>query len=391
VIADLHAHYPMHVVGDVTPATTVDLMQRVGDWPGLVGKGRAFVLSTAIRLFSDKDWWSGHRITVPYLQEGGVGLVLSALYRPFQEMDLARRYASPPLPQYFAELLDDLAAVEREVAGHGEDTIRIVRDRQGLDRCIEDGAIALVHAVEGGFHLGDQPREIAANVATLAEKGVAYVTLAHLFFRQIAANANAVPFLPDKVYDAVFPQSRETDVTERGVAAIRAMVEHRVIVDVSHMRPDAVAHAFRLLDEADPERTMPVISSHAGYRFGSQAYMHDDAAVRLIAERDGVIGLIMAQHQLNDGIRKDPTTTLEESKQVVFRHVDKLAELTGGHRHVALGTDFDGFIKPTLGGLDDMRALKHLERALRARYGDADADLMLWENALRVLRKAWTA
>jgi microsomal dipeptidase-like Zn-dependent dipeptidase len=98
----------------------------------------------------------------------------------------------------------------------------------------------------------------------------------------------------------------------------------------------------------------------------------------------------MAQHQLNDGIRKDPTTTLDESMQVVFRHVDKLAELTGGHRHVALGTDFDGFIKPTLAGLDDMRALKHLERELRARYGDADADLMLWENALRVLRKAWT-
>jgi microsomal dipeptidase-like Zn-dependent dipeptidase len=389
VIADLHAHYPMHVVGDVTPATTVDLMQRVGDWPGLVGKGRALVLSTAIRLFSDRDWWSGHRVTVPYLREGGVGLLLSALYGPFQEMDLARRYASPPSPQYFGELLEDLAAVEREVTSHGEDTIRVVRDRAALDRCIDDGAIALVHAVEGGFHLGDRPDEIAANVATLAEKGVAYVTLAHLFFRQIATNANAVPFLPDKLYDAVFPQSRDTHVTERGVAAIRAMVEHRVIVDISHMRPDAVAHAFRLLDEADPGRTMPVISSHAGYRFGTQEYMHDDAAVRLIAERDGVIGLIMAQHQLNDGVRKDPTTTLEESLQVVFRHVDELAELTGGHRHVALGTDFDGFIKPTLAGLDDMRALTHVERELRARYGDADADLVLWENALRVLRKAW--
>jgi microsomal dipeptidase-like Zn-dependent dipeptidase len=390
VIADLHAHYPMHVVGDVTPATTVDLMQRVGDWPGLAGKGRALLLATTIRLFSDRDWWSGHRITVPYLQEGGVGLLLSVLYGPFEEMDLDRRYAAPPSSRYFARLLGDLDAVEREVASHGEDVIRVARDGAELDRCIAAGAIALVHAVEGGFHLGDRPDEIAANVATLAGRGVAYVTLAHLFFRQIATNANAVPFLPDKVYDAVFPQSRDTHVTERGTAAIRAMVEHRVIVDVSHMRPDAVAHTFRLLDDFDRERTMPVISSHAGYRFGGQEYMHDDEAVRRIQERDGVIGLIMAQHQLNDGIRKEPTTTLAESMDVIFRHVDKLAELTGGHRHVALGTDYDGFIKPTLAGLDDMRALKLLERELRARYGDDDADLMLRDNALRVLRKAWT-
>jgi microsomal dipeptidase-like Zn-dependent dipeptidase len=390
VIADLHAHYPMHVVGDVTPATTVDLMQRVGDWPGLAGKGRALVLATAIRLFSDKDWWSGYRITVPYLQEGGVGLLLSTLYGPFDEMDLDKRYAAPPSSLYFGRLLGDLDAVEREVSSHGEDVIRVVRSNDELDRCMADGAIALVHAVEGGFHLGDRPDDIAANVATLAGRGVAYVTLAHLFFRQIATNANAVPFLPDKVYGAVFPQSRDTHVTERGIAAIRAMVEHRVIVDVSHMRPDAVAHAFGLLDEFDPDRTMPVISSHAGYRFGGQEYMHDDEAVRRIHERDGVIGLIMAQHQLNDGIRKDPTTTLAESMDVIFRHVDKIAQLTGGYHHVALGTDYDGFIKPTLAGLEDMRALKDLERELRARYGDDAADLMLRDNALRVLRKAWT-
>jgi microsomal dipeptidase-like Zn-dependent dipeptidase len=43
-----------------------------------------------------------------------------------------------------------------------------------------------------------------------------------------------------------------------------------------------------------------------------------------------------------------------------------------------------------MGGLEDMRAMKDLERELRARYQD-DADLILSENALRVLRKAWSA
>ncbi len=37
---------------------------------------------------------------------------------------------------------------------------------------------------------------------------------------------------------------------------------------------------------------------------------------------------------------------------MICSHIDKIAEITGGYEHVALGTDFDGFIKPTMGGLE---------------------------------------
>jgi microsomal dipeptidase-like Zn-dependent dipeptidase len=243
--------------------------------------------------------------------------------------------------------------------------------------------------VEGGFHLGDDEDEIAENVRTLAGRGVAYLTLAHLFFRQVATNAPALPFLADRLYGIVFPQPRGEGLTGRGVAAIRAMVEHGVIVDISHMTPAAVDETFRLLDELDPDRTVPVISSHAGYRVGGQTYMHDEAQVRQIKARDGVIGLIMAQHQLNDGIRKRHTETLDESMAVIQRHIDEIARVTGDHRHVAIGTDFDGFIKPTMGGLESMGDLGALDEKLKEKYG-ADADLIASENALRVLRKVWT-
>src|SRR5215207_8598272 len=112
------------------------------------------------------------------------------------------------------------------------------------------------------------------------------------------------------------------------------------------MRPDAVAETFALLDELDRDRTVPVISSHAGYRFGGQEYMHDEETVRQIQRRDGVIGLIMAQHQLNDGVRKKRAKSLPESLEVIRRHIDEIARITGSHRHVAIGSDFDGFIKP---------------------------------------------
>ncbi len=131
-----------------------------------------------------------------------------------------------------------------------------------------------------------------------------------------------------------------------------------------------------------------MISSHAGYRFGGQEYMHDEATVREIARRDGVIGLIFAQHQLNDGLRKRETKTFGESLAVIKHHIDELERITGGHRHVALGTDFDGFIKPTLGGIEDMRAMAALERELTRLYSD-DAVAIGSGNALRVLRAIW--
>ena len=391
MLADLHVHYPMRVVEQrdgTQPGSTVRLMgtARGRSRPG--DKLRAFVLRLATRIGSDRDLWSGYRVTVPYLREGGVGVLFSTLYRPFEEMDLDKPYASPPASAYFDRLLDDLQAVEDEVAGYDRSLIRVAHDRAELDACLADGATALVHAVEGGFHLGDTDDEIARNVATLAQRGVAYVTVAHLFYRQVAANANAIPFLPDPIYNAVFPQASGLGLQERGRAAVRAMVANNVLVDLSHMRPDAVLQTLALLDELDPSHEVPVISSHAGFRFGGQDYMHDEPTVRAIQARDGVIGLIMAQHQLNDGIRKDETDNLPDSLQVINRHIARLADITGGYEHIAIGSDMDGFIKPTMGGLEDMGDLKDLEAALRRDYPEG-ADAMASGNVLRVLKKVW--
>jgi membrane dipeptidase len=74
---------------------------------------------------------------------------------------------------------------------------------------------------------------------------------------------------------------------------------------------------------------------------------------------------------------------------VLFAHIDKIAAITGDYRHVAIGTDLDGFIKPVLTGLDAMADLAKLEQALEAKYGE-DAKLIASDNALRVLRQLWS-
>jgi microsomal dipeptidase-like Zn-dependent dipeptidase len=384
VIADLHAHYPMHVMMD-EPRGRLEQMLRVRGRP-FGDKVRAVVLRLASRLLSDRDLWSGERVNLEYLQKGNARVVLSVLHSPFNEIDLERRYGSPPESEYFANLICQIERVERDLESWDDSVVTVVRDAASLDRALEGDAIAMVHCLEGSVDLGDSTDEIKRNVAELKRRGVAYITLAHLFYRQVATNTPAIPFLPAGVYNFFFRQPKGAGLTERGRVAVEAMAKKGILIDLAHMRADSLAETFEILDEVAPE--MPVVNSHAGYRFGEQEYMLDTPTVERIAKRRGVIGLIMAQHQLNEGIREKETTTFDESFEVICKHIDKIHEITGSHEYVGIGSDFDGFIKPTMGGLEKSTDLAQLEEALAKQYGD-DAELITSANAVRVLRDLW--
>jgi microsomal dipeptidase-like Zn-dependent dipeptidase len=386
MLVDLHAHYPMRVVSDASPRTPARLTPRRAYRRTLGDRLRALFLRVLSIFFSHRYPWSGYRVTPAGMRAGGVRVALSVLTRPLDEFDLSKPYGWNPQADYFERLLRDLEQVEDEVGRHGAGEIRIVASAAELERAIEEGATALVHCLEGGFSLGDRPEEIARNVAELRRRGVVYITLAHLVYRQMATNANAIPFLSAEQYDRHFPQPAGEGLTERGAAAIRAMVENRVMLDISHMRQDALDETFALLDRLDPDATLPVLATHVGFRHGSQDYMLDEPTLHQIERRNGLVGLILAQHQLMDGMPEKKTRSFEDSRKVIFRHIDKIVEVTGGYDHVGIGTDFDGFIKPTMTGLDRMKDLTRLEGALVEEYG-ADAEPILSGNALRVLRQ----
>ena len=375
---DLHIHFPMRLLGGVeAPRDVIKGMTRVRGRED--GKLRAAVLAIAARLFNFREWDGTWRVTPQLLEQGDVSIVCSVLYRPFSEMDLDEPYAAPPESAYYAKLLELLEATEKEVTQHGH---VIVRSRDDLDK----PQMRFVHCVEGGFHLGATPEEVTRNVHELADRGVLYITLAHLFWRKVATNAPALPFLPDTVYNLVFPQDKNAALSPLGEAAVRAMYERKVLVDISHMREDAIAETFKLVEALDQQTgrdplEYPIIASHSGYRFGSQKYNVSDHTIVKLAARGGIVGLIFAQHQINDGLRRSDTDTLAESVDILARHIDAI-----GPRHVALGSDLDGFIKPTLGGVETAADLKPLADALRARY-PADADAILEGNARRVIER----
>jgi microsomal dipeptidase-like Zn-dependent dipeptidase len=384
VIADLHAHYAMHLV-PAAGGSPFELLASVKGRGRLRDRLRARLVGLAGRFANYRSFESGPRVTLPLLKQGGVGVACSVLYSFFDELDLHAPYGAPPKPGYLARLIGQLELVEEDIRERHAGEAVVVHDALGLEAAVEAGKVALVHCVEGGFHLGASADAVDRAVAELARRGVVYITLPHLFWRGVATNTPALPFLPDWLYRALFPQPAQ-GLSELGHAAVGAMAREGVLVDVSHMTGAAVDDTFAVLDEVDPARTVPVIASHAGVRFGGQQYMLAPATVERIAARDGVVGLILAQHQLNDGLRRRPTKTLEESLDVLWRHIDRLHEITGSHRHTAIGSDLDGFIKPTLGGLESMADMAGLERAVRGRYGDEDGELICAGNALRVLR-----
>jgi microsomal dipeptidase-like Zn-dependent dipeptidase len=355
---------------------------------------RALLIGLASRFINYAGFHSGPRVRISYMQEGGVGVALSVLYSFFDEVDVLG--GTRPKPHYLGALEAQLETVRKDIeVNHPADAF--IATEPGALAAAGNDKVALVHCVEGGFHLGETPQEVKAGVARLAAHGVAYVTLAHLIWRGVATDAPALPFMSDEEYRRWLPQPEE-GLSELGRAAVEAMVEHGMLIDLAHMSERSLSDTFELLDQLDPQRTVPVLVTHAGYRFGTQEYMLSSETIERIAARDGVIGLIFARHQLEDGPppverRRRPHLTrkrrLEASVATLCAHIDRIHEITDSYRHVAIGSDLDGFIKPTLGGIHDMRDMARLERRLRAHYGDATAQLICSGNALRPLTTYW--
>jgi microsomal dipeptidase-like Zn-dependent dipeptidase len=329
------------------------------------------------------------------MRDGDVRVGFSVLYLPTAEFQILH-WSGRPRKRDFRRLVRQLEEVEKK-AGDG---LRFAHDLDELEAGIESPDAVLVHCVEGGFQLGKDARAIERNLPLLKERGVVYVTLAHLFWRQVATNANALPFMRDDQYHCLF-LFHEPDVglTDLGRAAVRKMAECRMLVDISHMSRAAIRDTFDELRKVEDEKhPIPVLATHVATRRGVNGldYNIDADTAREVARRGGVIGLIMGDHIVTDGLRPDPercgaarTKDFDDSLDCLCTHIETLRDWCGGYDNIGIGSDLDGFIKPTLAGIETVRDMGGLERALAERYRDQPgvAKGICGENALRLLRE----
>ncbi len=375
---DLHAHLAMSLTPPLRPLSAGAARDRA----------RAALIAAAGRLGNRHPETGGPRTSLDLLRAGGVRAVGSVLYSYFDEAIWSprwhvrerlrhpkRRYHwAPPADGAFARLLRQLDLVERHVAADPGGAV-VVRDATGLDAALASGRLAVVHAVEGAFHLGPDPTRIDDRVAQLARRGVAYLTVGHLFHKGVATVAPSWASIGDRRWERLWPQPSGPGLTGLGRAAITGCVRHGVAVDVTHLDARALAETFELLDELDPARAHPVLASHNAVRLGTMAYTLTPATVARIAERDGVVGVIASGPHLADGVPGP-----QDARGLIATHVAALAQITGSERHAAIGTDLGGFIR-TAPGLEDAAALAALELSPAVAAG----------NALRLLRATFAS
>ena len=385
MLVDLHAHFPMHVTEG-----SASVQGQLRNWKE--ERFRARLVDLISRLFNYEGPGGEPGVTVELMHAGKVGVALSVLYQPFTEIDLELGYGSPPKSEYFKEITDQMDLVEDHVAGRG-DVVCPVKTRADLEAAVEDPTkVALVHCIEGGHVLGANEDEIGTNIPILADHGVAYVTVAHLFWRRVATNAPALPFMPDWLYRLLWRQKKSDGLSDLGRATVKAMYESRILIDLTHMSETSIHQTLDLLDELDEAKQAPVIASHGAYRFPLRPrfrqldYNLTDDTIQRIAERKGVIGLIVCKHYISRGLRPWRPKRFEDSVELLCKHIDRIREITGSSEFVGIGSDLDGFIKPALPDLGHMGRMDELQDALAERYGQSEAAKICAENALRVLR-----
>jgi membrane dipeptidase len=381
MLVDLHAHFPMHLLPDEQQRTH----ERARRWWRQRWQSR--VVDVISRVANYQGPGDTPSVTEKLMRDGEVGVALSMLYQPFDEIDLTQSYGAPPRESYFKDIVDQRQTVEDYVAVH-RSAVAIAHSVSELNALLGGGIPILIHAIEGGFQLGRDSAEVRRNVKKLADLGVAYVTIAHLFFRDVATNAPALPFLPDWLYNRVFPQAPHEGLTALGHELVDAMVDEGILIDITHMRSQSIRDVLAQLDARDPAKEIPLMATHMAYRFGGLQYSFDDETIKAVAARGGVLGCILCKHYITSGL-PGVSSSLEGSLEALCKHIDKIHDLTGSYDHVAIGSDLDGYIKPALPGLEDMGRMTNVQAHLSARYGAVDAEKICNGNALRVLRAEW--
>ncbi|MBX3469874.1 MAG: dipeptidase [Planctomycetes bacterium] len=282
---------------------------------------------------------------LPRFKQGGMrgqgfGVVIPPFVRAGQRFDHARRTLRL-MGRTFARCPDDLALVR------GPDELLAARAA---------GRLGGFFGVEGAHALDGDPER----VAWLRAQGVAYLGLCHFQTNDVVASSGA----RRPPYRGLGPI---------GAAVVDACNEHGVLVDLAHCHE---ASFF----EAIARSRAPVVVTHGAARALADHHRNlTDEQLRAIGHSGGVVGVIFYPWYLSRKLRDDVDRVVD--------HMEHIAQVAGPE-HVALGSDFDGFVW-TVQGLPDVAAMPRLTEALVARgWRDEHVRGALGENYLRAWGRA---
>ena len=369
-------------------------------------------------LFKRAFWPLSQRSTFPLIEQGGVDIVLSTCYIPEREWledqslvkwalalapEVRRRVFDPFYFDATVNMMDDM---EKQITEYNKKIDRsqnklvcMVKNNQELSQCLEGDHIAMIHSIEGGHSLQGldcetssdmkvKEAEILQHLDYFADRGVAYLTLAHFY-----PNLVAHPVFPYPNYGIkrsnwkylMGAWDMNVGLSLIGKKVVERMCDLKMIIDIAHCTPKSRAEVYDIVGD----RQNRVISSHTGvFEINPDPYNLQDWELQWFATHGGVLGIIFMNYWISPvdtplGI-KYIERTLEHAMRV------------GGSDIVGIGTDFDGFTDPP-DEITDMAEIPRITKYLKCltskggeqKYSDEIISKFLGGNALRVLREGW--
>lgn len=160
---------------------------------------------------------------------------------------------------------------------------------------------------------------------------------------------------------------RERTLSESGRELVEGLKRRSILVDLAHMDRDPFLEICR-------SASSPVIVSHTGLAALKPMWRNiDDDQIRAVADTGGVIGVIMTPRYLG-----------RPGVEGIVDHLEHLIDI-GGDEVAALGSDFDGLVRPPRDLVDIAGMPMITDELLRRGHGEDTIKKLLGENFLRVL------
>lgn len=177
-------------------------------------------------------------------------------------------------------------------------------------------------------------------------------------------------------------------LTDQGRALLACMEACGMILDLSHLSEDGAREA---LDRFGG----PVIASHTAplARVPNAEFperLISDEMIRLIADRDGVMGLVLGNKFLQNNWRAGMERAMVGMLDIVAA-IDHVCQLLGSAGHMAIGSDFEGGfgLDQIPVGLDSIADLRLIGDALlQYGYTNQDVEAILGLNWYHMLQRA---
>jgi membrane dipeptidase len=309
-------------------------------------------------------------VGLPEMRKAGVGLIFATIFvspasTPFEREPIEHSYTTP---QEAHQLATEQIDFYRRLVDEDE-TLRLVTDIAGLDEVVrshegnDKPLLGIVLLMEGA----DCIRE-PAEAEWWHERGMRLIG----------------PAWDDTRYCAGAWRDSKQGLTKDGYALLEVMGGLGMILDLTHMSEVAT---FQALDAY----AGPVVATHANARaIVPTERQLSDRQIRLIGERDGMIGAVLANFFLLPGYVRGRKESVPVAQ--LAAHIDHVCQTIGDARHAGIGSDLDGGFgqRDIPDPMDSIADLPLLATALREKgYSEADITGIMGMNWVEFLRRAW--